>query len=188
MRNFFLSLSLTFSFYLYLSLYIYITLTITLSLYLSHSLSFSWIQKKNGPPVSTPNRRRPGAHRDRQYWGMRRWSRDSWGGCKPRTLIWCQFGSCICFFASKGEAPMAGEVGVGAIGAGDSLMWGPSGDISGWRRHNLVCLYPGLIHIVARSHVQWMRVLSWCPSRTRISAWFADTRVLEGHHRSTRIH
>ena len=178
MRNFSLSHPLTFFFYL--SIYLYIYLTLTLSLYLSHSLSFSWIQKKNGPPVSTPNRRRPGAHRDGQSWGMWRCSRDSWGGCKPRTLIWCQFGSCIYFFASIGEAPMAGEVGVGAIGAGDSLMWGPSGDISGWRRHNLVCLYPGLIHIVAQICVQWMLVLSWCPSWTRVSKsrWYPWTSSL----------
>ena len=45
---------------------------------------------------------------------------------------------------------MAGEVGVGAIGAGDSLSWGPSDDILGGRRHYLVCLYPGMIHIFSQ--------------------------------------
>ena len=64
-------------------------------------------------------------------------------------LIWI-----LCFFlASVGDTSMAGEVGVGAIGAGDSLRWDPSGNISGGRRHNLVCIYPGLVHIFARSRV-----------------------------------
>ena len=49
----------------------------------------------------------------------------------PHTLILCQLGSCVCFFVSIGEAPMAGEVGVGAIGARGSLRWGPSDDILG---------------------------------------------------------
>ena len=49
---------------------------------------------------------------------------------------------------------MAGEVGVGAIGAGESLRWGPSDDMSDGRRHDLVCLYPGLIHIVAQRRVK----------------------------------
>ena len=48
---------------------------------------------------------------------------------------------------------MAGEVGVGAIGAGDSLRWGPSDDMLGGRIHDLVFLHPCLIHIVARSRV-----------------------------------
>ena len=48
---------------------------------------------------------------------------------------------------------MAGEVGVGAIAAGDFLRWGPSDDMSGGRRHYLVCLYPGLVLIFARSRV-----------------------------------
>ena len=48
---------------------------------------------------------------------------------------------------------MAGKVGIGAIGAGDSLRWGPSDDMLGGRRHELVCLYPGLIHTVSRSRV-----------------------------------
>ena len=37
------------------------------------------------------------------------------------------------------------EVCVGAIGAGDFLRWGPSGDMSDGRRHDLVCLYPDLV-------------------------------------------
>ena len=48
---------------------------------------------------------------------------------------------------------MAGEVGVGTIGAGDVLRWVPSGDMSRGRRHDFVCLYPGLVHISARSRV-----------------------------------
>ena len=55
---------------------------------------------------------------------------------------------------------MAGEVGVSAIGTVDSLRWGPSGNMSGGRRHELVCLYPGLIHIVARSRVTFSFSLS----------------------------
>ena len=39
------------------------------------------------------------------------------------------------FLFSTGEAPMAGEVGVGAIGAGDFLRFGPLDDMSGGRRH-----------------------------------------------------
>ena len=42
---------------------------------------------------------------------------------------------------------MAGEVSVGAIGAGDSLRLGPSDDTSDGRRHDLVCLYPVLRRI-----------------------------------------
>ena len=48
---------------------------------------------------------------------------------------------------------MAGEVGVGAIGAGDFWRWGPSDDMLGGRRHDLVCLYPPLIHIITRIRV-----------------------------------
>ena len=57
------------------------------------------------------------------------------------------------FFASIGEAPMAGEAGVGAIGEGESFRWVTSDDMLGGKRHDLVCLYYGLIHIVARSRV-----------------------------------
>ena len=48
---------------------------------------------------------------------------------------------------------MAGEEGVGAIGARDSLRWVPSDNVLGERRHNLVCLYLELVHIVARIRV-----------------------------------
>ena len=48
---------------------------------------------------------------------------------------------------------MAGVVIVGAIGAGDTLRSGPSDDTSDGRRHDLVCLYPVLRLIVARSRV-----------------------------------
>ena len=57
------------------------------------------------------------------------------------------------FLAPTGEATIAGDVGVGAIGAGDSLRRGPSDDMLGGRRHNLVFLYPLLIHIAAWSRV-----------------------------------
>ena len=49
---------------------------------------------------------------------------------------------------------MAGEVGVGAIGDGYSLRWGPADDMSGGRGQDLVCLYHGLIHIVTRRRVK----------------------------------
>ena len=48
---------------------------------------------------------------------------------------------------------MAGEVGAGAIGAGDSLRWVSLDDMLGGRIHDLVCLHPCVIHIVARSCV-----------------------------------
>ena len=48
---------------------------------------------------------------------------------------------------------MTGEVGVGVIGTGDFFRWGTSGDVLGGRRHDLVCLYPGLLHIFARIRV-----------------------------------
>ena len=48
---------------------------------------------------------------------------------------------------------MAGEVSVGAIGAGESLRLGPLDDIVGGRRHDLVFIYPVLIHIITRSCV-----------------------------------
>ena len=48
---------------------------------------------------------------------------------------------------------MAGEVGVGAFGAGDSLRLGPLDDMLGGIRHGLVCLYPILRRIVVRSRV-----------------------------------
>ena len=48
---------------------------------------------------------------------------------------------------------MAGEVGVGAIGAVDVLRWGPSGDMLGGRRLVMSCLYPCLVRIFARSRV-----------------------------------
>ena len=48
---------------------------------------------------------------------------------------------------------MAGEVSVCAIGAGDSLRFGTSDDMLGGRIHDLVCMYPVLIHIVARIRV-----------------------------------
>ena len=48
---------------------------------------------------------------------------------------------------------MAVEVGVGAIGAVDSLRWGPLGDMLGGRRHDLVCLHPLLIYTVAQRRV-----------------------------------
>ena len=40
--------------------------------------------------------------------------------------------------ASKGEAPMADVVSVGAIGAGDLMRLGPSDDTSGGRTHDLL--------------------------------------------------
>ena len=48
---------------------------------------------------------------------------------------------------------MSGEVGSGAVSSGDSLRWGPWDDMLGGRRHELVCLYPLLIHIVSWSRV-----------------------------------
>ena len=48
---------------------------------------------------------------------------------------------------------MAGEEGVGAIGARDSLRWVPSDNILTKRRHNLVCFHFELVHIVARIRV-----------------------------------
>ena len=48
---------------------------------------------------------------------------------------------------------MAGEVSVGAIGAGDSLRLVPSDDMLGGRRHNLVCIYLVLRRIVVRIRV-----------------------------------
>ena len=48
---------------------------------------------------------------------------------------------------------MAGEVTVGAISDVDFLRLVPSDDMLGGRRHKLVCLYPVLIRIVARSRV-----------------------------------
>ena len=48
---------------------------------------------------------------------------------------------------------MAGVVSVGAVGAGDILRFGLSVDTSYLRRHNRVCPYPVLRHIVAQSRV-----------------------------------
>ena len=48
---------------------------------------------------------------------------------------------------------MAGVVSVGAIGTGDLLSLGFSDDTSDGRRHDLVCPYPVLRLIVARSRV-----------------------------------
>ena len=48
---------------------------------------------------------------------------------------------------------MAGGVSVGAIDAGDILRLGPSDDTPDVRRHDLLCPYPDLRRIVARSRV-----------------------------------
>ena len=48
---------------------------------------------------------------------------------------------------------MADVEGVGAIGDGDFLRWGPFGDMSGIKRHELLFLYPGLVYIFSRSRV-----------------------------------
>ena len=44
---------------------------------------------------------------------------------------------------------MAGELVVGAIGDGDFLRWGPSDDMLGGIKHDLLCLVPLLIHTIA---------------------------------------
>ena len=64
-----LSISLSLSFYLSLFFSIYIYLCLFHSLYslflcLSPFLPLKFIVKNNGPPIFTPYRRRPGAHRD----------------------------------------------------------------------------------------------------------------------------
>ena len=57
------------------------------------------------------------------------------------------------FYASTGEAPMAGGVSVGAIDYGDILRLGPLDDTSDRIIHDLLCPYPDLRRIVARSHI-----------------------------------
>ena len=56
-------------------------------------------------------------------------------------------------FILQRDAPMAGVVSVGAIGAGDILRLGPSDYTSDGRRHDLVCPYPVLGRIVARIRI-----------------------------------
>ena len=48
---------------------------------------------------------------------------------------------------------MAGEVGVGAIGAVVSLRWGTLGDMFGGKKLVLYCFYPCLVHIFSRSRI-----------------------------------
>ena len=149
-----LSLSLSHSLYLSLSLSISTSSSFSLSLYtfslslifLLLSLSY-WFKKKKGPPVSTPNRWRPGAHRDGQFFCRWRYFLYSWGSYRPRTWILCQLRSCSCFWASKVEAHMADGEGVGAIGAEGFWRLGPSGDRSDGRRLVLYSLLPRLFCI-----------------------------------------
>ena len=48
----------------------------------------------------------------------------------------------VYFFCFHRGDPMAGVVSAGAIGDVDSLRWGPSDDMLGGSRHDLVHLYP----------------------------------------------
>ena len=144
---------------LYPSLSISATLCLTLSLH-SHyisTLSLSlislllsilyWFKKKKGPPVSIPNRRRPGSHRNGQFSCTWRYFLDSWGGYRLRTWILCQLVYYSCFWPSKLEAPMADGEGVGSISA--EVFWRliPSGGRSTGRRLVLYYLLPRLFCI-----------------------------------------
>ena len=142
-----LSLFLSLSLYHYLSFSHSISpLSLSLSS-LSFSLSYWFKKRKKGPPVSTPNKRRPGAHRDGQFSCRWRYFLDSWGSYRPRTWLLCQLVSCACFWASKVEAPMADGEGVGAIGAVDFWRLGPLGGRSIGRRLVLYSLLPRLFNI-----------------------------------------
>ena len=154
------SISVSLYIYISLSLYLYIFFALSLYLssslyvYLSRSLSLSLILKNNEPPTSNPYRRRQVVLQDYLPCGTWRCFQAFLGGCKPHKSSWYQWEFCVCFLVSTGEAPMAVGVSAGAIDTGDLLRLGPSGDTSDGRRHDLLCPYPDMRRIVARSRVQ----------------------------------